>query len=69
MEQVDNLSHRFTKVEVEFKTEVTMTDAIIISEAINTDTGQIAETEDSIDRTEVGLGMNKIIEEVISEIM
>ena len=45
-----------------------MTDAIIISEAIRTEKGQIVETEGSIDRTEVGLGMNKIIGEVISEV-
>ena len=44
-----------------------MTDAVIINKAIRTDTGQIVETEDNIDRTEVGLGMNKIIGEEISE--
>ena len=44
-----------------------MTDAIMINEAIRTDTGQIVETKDNIDRTEVGLGMNKIIEEEVSE--
>ena len=67
MEQVDNLSHKFTKVEAEDKIEVTMTDAITISKAIKTDIGQIVETEDNIDRIEVGLGMKKIIE-VISEV-
>ena len=46
-----------------------MTDAVMTSEATRTDMGQIVETEDSIDRTEVGLDMNKIIEEVISEVM
>ena len=55
--------------EAEDKAEVTMTVAIMISKVIITDTDQIVETEDSIDRTEVGLGMNKIIGEVISEIM
>ena len=69
MEQVDNLNHKFTKVEAEDKIEVTMTDAIMISEAIRTDIGQIVETEDSIDRSEVGLDMNKIIGEVILEVM
>ena len=45
-----------------------MTDAIMINEAIQTDIGHIVETEDNIDRTEVGLSMNKVIE-VISEVM
>ena len=66
MEQVDNLSHKFTKAED--KTEVTMTDAIMISKAIRTSIDKIVETEDSIERTEVGLDMNKIIGEVISEV-
>ena len=65
MEQKDNLNHKFTKVEAEDKTEVTMTDAIIISKAIKRDIDEIVETEDNRDRTEVGPGMNKIIEEVI----
>ena len=38
------------------------------SKATRTDTGQIVETVDSTDRTEVGLAMNKIIGEVISEV-
>ena len=67
MEQVDNLNHKFTKVEAGDKIEVTMTKAVMTSKAIRTDIGQIVETEDSIDRTEVGLDMNKITEEVISE--
>ena len=45
-----------------------MTDAVMASEAIRQDIDQIVETEDNIDRTEVGLGINKIIE-VISEVM
>ena len=69
MENVDSLNHKFIKVEAEDKTEVTMTDAIMISKATRTDTRQIVKTEDSIDRTEVGLGTNKIIGEVISEVM
>ena len=55
MEQVDNLSHKCTKIEAEDKIEVTMTHAIMIIEAIRTNIGQTVETEDSIDRTEVGL--------------
>ena len=43
-----------------------MTDAIMISKATKTNIGQIVETEDS---TEIGLDMNKIIGEVISEVM
>ena len=43
-----------------------MTNAITISEAIKTDIGQIVETEDIIERTEAGLGTNKII---FSEVM
>ena len=46
-----------------------MTDAVMTSKATRTDIDQIVETGDSIDRTEVGLGMNKIIGEVISEVM
>ena len=61
MEQVDNLNHKFTKVEAEDKIEVPITDAIMISKAVKTDIGQIVETEDITDKTEVGLDMNKII--------
>ena len=68
MEQIDNLNHKFTKVDAEDRIEVTVTDAITISKAIKTDIGQRVETEDNIDRTGVGLGTNKIIE-VISEVM
>ena len=46
-----------------------MTDAIMISKVIRTNINQIVETEDSIDRTEVGLDMNRIIGEAISEVM
>ena len=69
VEQVDSLNHKFTKIEAEDKKGVTMTDAIMISEAIRTDIGQIMETEGSTDKIEVGLGMNKIIGEEISEEM
>ena len=51
------------------QTEVTMTDVVMIIEAIRTDTGQIVETEDSRERIQVGLGKNKFIGEVTSEIM
>ena len=46
-----------------------MTDAVMISEAIRRDIGQIVVTEDSIDNIEGGQGMNKIIGEEISEEM
>ena len=65
MDQVDNLNHKFTKVEAEDKIEVTMTDAVMTSEAIRTDIDLIVETVDNIDRTEVGLSTNKNIGEVI----
>ena len=42
---------------------------IMISKATRTDIDQIAETEDSTDRSEVGLGMDKIIGEVISAVI
>ena len=69
MEQVDSLNHKFTKVEAEDKTEVTMTDAIMVSKAIRTDVGLIVATEDSIEKIEVGPGMKRIIGEEISEEM
>ena len=46
-----------------------MTDAVMISKVIRISIDQIKEMGDSLDRTEVGLGMNKIIGEVISEVM
>ena len=46
-----------------------MTDTVMISEATRTGIYQIAETEDSTDRTELGLDMNKITGEIISEVM
>ena len=45
-----------------------MIDAVIISEIFKLDTGQIIETGDSIDKTKVDKGMNKIIEEEILEV-
>ena len=54
MEEVESLSHIFIKIEAEVRTEIT------ISKAIRTGIGQIVATEDSIDKIEVGLDMNKI---------
>ena len=67
MEQTDNLNHKSIRVEVEVRTEITIKETF----RIGTDqiTGQIAETEDNTDKTEVGLGMSKIKGEVILEEM
>ena len=46
-----------------------MADAIMISEVIRINVDQIVETGDNIDRTEVCLGVNKVIGEAISELM
>ena len=46
-----------------------MLDAVMFNKVIKIDIGQILETGDSIDKIEVDLGMNKIIEEEILEIM
>ena len=65
VEQIDNSKPKFIRVEVEVKIEIT------IRETIKTGTDQItdqaAETEDNSDKTEVGLDMSKIIEEVMLE--
>ena len=64
MDLSHNLNHKFAKVEVQGKTEV-----IMMSDVIRISIYQIVEKGDNIDRTEVGLGMNKIMEEGISEVM
>ena len=46
-----------------------MIDAVMISEVIKIDIGQIVETEVSIDKIEVDQGMHKIVEEEILEVM
>ena len=45
-----------------------MIDAIMIGEVIRINIDQIVEIGDNIERTEVGLGMNKITGEAISEV-
>ena len=67
MEQVDSSNHKFTKIETEVKTGVAMTEIITISKAIRTGIGQIMVIEDSIDKIEVDLDMNKITEEEMLE--
>ena len=69
VDQSDNLNKKFTKVEIEDKTEVIMTDTIMIREVIKINIYQIVEMGDNIDRTKIGLGMNKTIGEAISEVM
>ena len=51
------------------KIEVAMLDAVMISEVIKINAGQIVETGDSTDKIEVDKGINKIIEEEILEVM
>ena len=65
MEQIDSSNPKSIKVEVEVRTEITIRGTI----RTGTDQirGQIVVTEDSTDKTEVGLDMNKIIGEVILE--
>ena len=63
MEQTDNSNHRSIRVEVEVRTEITIKETTkIVTDQI---TGQTAETEDNTDKAEVGLGMSKILGEVI----
>ena len=69
MDQVDNSNPKSTKTREEDKIEVVMIDAVMISEVIKIDTGQIVETGDSIDKIEVDPGINKIIEEESLEVM
>ena len=74
VEQIDSSNPKSIKVEVEVTTEITtrgVTTEITTRGTIRTGTdqitGQIVETEDNTDKTEVGLDTNKIIEEVILE--
>ena len=67
MEQIDSSYPKSIKVEVEIRTEVTTRGTI----RTDTDqlTGQVMVTEDSTDKTKVGLDMNKSIRQVILEEM
>ena len=65
MEQTDNLNHKSIRVEVEVRTRTTIRENIRIDRDLITN--QIAETVDNIDKTEAGLGMKKILGEVILE--
>ena len=59
--RTDNSNHKYIRVEVEVKTEITITIKETIRIGIDQITGQTAETEDNTDKTEVDLGMNKIL--------
>ena len=65
MEQIGNSNHKSIRVEVEVRAGVTIREII----RIGTDQviGQIAETGDNTDKTEVGLDTNKIIEVTLEE--
>ena len=65
VEQIDNSNHKYIRVEVEVRTGITIRGTI----KIDTDqiTSQTAEKGDSIDKTEVGPDISKIIGEVILE--
>ena len=67
--QTNDSNHNYIRVELEVKTEITIT--IKETTRIGTDqiTGKIAEIENNTDKTEVGLDMNKILGEVILEEM
>ena len=67
MEQTDNSNHKSIRVEVEVRTKTTIKEIIRIDTDQMTD--QIAETEDNIVKTEVGLGISKILGEIILEEM
>ena len=64
-EQVDSSYHKSIKVEAGVRTETTIRGTIKTGTDQIVD--QIAETEDSTDKTEVGPDMNKTIGEVILE--
>ena len=67
MGHIDNSNCKSINVEVEFRTGITIRGTIRIGTDQIID--QVAETEDNIHKTEVGLDRNKIIEEVILEEM
>ena len=63
--RTNSLNHKYIRVEVEFKTGITNTIPEIIRIGTDQIKGQITETEDNTDRTEIGLDMSKILGEVI----
>ena len=65
MEQTNSSNHKYIRVEVKVKIEITFTIKGTIRIDTGQITGQIAETEDNTDKTEVGLGVSKILGEVI----
>ena len=69
MDQVDNLNPKSTKAREEDRIEVVMIDAVMISEVIKIDIGQLVQIGDNVDKIELDQGMKKIIEEEILEVM
>ena len=64
---VEQSNNKYIRVEVEVRAEIAITIQETIRIATDQITGQIAETEDNTDKTEVALGMSNILEEVILE--
>ena len=69
MEKIESSNPKSITVEVEVRTEITTRGTIIIRTDTDQITGQIVETEDNTDKTDVGLDTNKIIGQVIIEEM
>ena len=67
MEQICNSNHKSIRVEVEVRTGVTVREATTMGRDKITD--QIAETEFSTDKIEVGLGMNQDMKRIIREVI
>ena len=66
--QVGSLNYKSTKAKIEHKIEVSTIEAITISKVIRIDIDQIMKIGDHIDKTEVDLGMHKIIGEELLEV-
>ena len=69
MEQTNDSKHKYIRVEVGVKTEITITIQETIRIGTDQIAGQIADTENNTNKAEVGLDVNKILEEVILEEM
>ena len=67
MEQIDNSNHKSIRVEVDVRTGVSVREATKIGTHLITD--QIADTEVSADKTEVGLDINQDRNRIIGEVI
>ena len=67
MEGQDNSNPRYIKTEVEVRTEAIAKD--IIKVGIGQTTDQTVEREDSSGKTEVGIDLSRVIEEVVFKII